>query len=152
MHCASEIGEGRGLLVETADQVRAIERLALPDGNGNQRQLAAVGHIRIPTDPCRLDLAGDEEPRDLLVRAARNEMHRPAHRLLEVASELFEHDEVRGEQDRRKSKAERSFRTNGSNTGGGRRNAADARQQTAAAYHVLPRHGRLLPVAIKHLS
>ena len=82
------------------DQVGAIERLAVPDRHRQQLELRAVGQKGRTADPGAVELAGNQERRNLLIGAARDQLDRPAGRFLEIGFQQVEEIEVGRQQDR----------------------------------------------------
>ena len=110
MNGASQVSQVIGLLTGTANEVGLIEGLAAPYWDGNECQLFPIGDKGVAADPRGIDLPRNDQGRDLLLRAATDELHGPAHSASQVVPQRLEHHQIGGQQDRRECKAERRIR------------------------------------------
>ena len=107
---AAQIGEAAGVAGAIDDEIGLVERSPPPERNGDELQSIAVGDEREAADPRGVELAGDEQGRDLLVGAPRHQRHRRSGGALEVGLQAAQQLEVGGEKDRGQPETDRRGR------------------------------------------
>ena len=88
------------------DQIGSIERLLAPERNCHQRQLRPVGRVTGAADPGAVDLAGDQEGRDLLVGPPGDELDLVAGGALQIVLQPIKKVDVASHDDRREPELE----------------------------------------------
>src|ERR1700733_7912273 len=84
VHGAANIVKRLSLATLADDHVGLVERLVPVEWNSQERELVLVLHVRIVTDPGRVELAGKQQRRDLLVRPTLQELNGPAEPSCEI--------------------------------------------------------------------
>ena len=87
------------------DQVRLVKGFAMPGRCRDEVEVCFELHVGVAANPRRLDLAGNQQRRDFLIGAARDELDGTADLGSKVRLEMTEQFEVIGKEDRRQAES-----------------------------------------------
>ena len=90
MDIAGEIINRRGGSMSVRDQVRAIQRLAVPDGHREKFQLRLIGEEGRAADPGAIQLARYQQRRDFLISAPGYELNGTPRGFFQIGLEQIE--------------------------------------------------------------
>src|SRR5215203_1936577 len=102
MHVAFQVIQPVSDAVAACDEVGAVQGLALPDGYRHELELRSIRNERKAADPGGIELAGDQQGRDLLVGAFGDESNAATSSTLQVVPEARQQLKVVREKDGRK--------------------------------------------------
>ena len=110
MDVAAQIAPIGDATIARHDQVGLVERLLVIERHDNERQAIPVLDEGEAADPCRVELAGEQEGRDLLIGATLDQIDRLAQRFFQIDLHLVQQRDVRIEKDRSQPEPERRGR------------------------------------------